>query len=31
MVFLRDYSGGAQPAFYDGFNWYTVNGRTLIQ
>jgi hypothetical protein len=30
MVFVTDASGGAQPCYYDGTHWYTVNGRTQI-
>lgn len=30
MVFVTDAPGGAQPCFYDGSNWFTVNGRTQI-
>lgn len=27
MVFVTDAPGGAQPCYYDGSNWFTVNGR----
>lgn len=27
MVFVTDAPGGAQPVYYDGSNWFTVNGR----
>jgi hypothetical protein len=30
MVYVTDASGGAQPCFYNGTNWFTVNGRTQI-
>jgi hypothetical protein len=30
MVFVIDATGGAQPCYYDGTQWYTVNGRTQI-
>ena len=30
MVFVTDASGGAQPCYYDGIHWYTVNGRTQV-
>jgi hypothetical protein len=30
MVFVTDATGGAQPCYYDGTRWYTVNGRTQI-
>ena len=30
FVFVTDASGGAQPCYYDGTYWYTVNGRTQI-
>jgi len=30
MVFVIDATGGAQPCYYDGVHWYTVNGRTQI-
>ena len=30
MVFVIDATGGAQPCYYDGTRWYTVNGRTQI-
>jgi hypothetical protein len=30
MVFVTNAPGGAQPCFYDGTNWFTVNGRTQI-
>jgi hypothetical protein len=30
MVFVTDATGGAQPCYYDGTHWFTVNGRTQI-
>jgi Collagen triple helix repeat (20 copies) len=30
MVFVTDASGGAQPCYFDGVHWYTVNGRTQV-
>ena len=30
IVFVTDAPGGSQPCFYDGTNWYTINGRTQI-
>ena len=30
MVFVTDAVGGAQPCYYDGTHWYTVNGRTQV-
>lgn len=30
MVFVTDAPGGAQPAYYDGSNWFTVDGRVQI-
>jgi hypothetical protein len=29
-VFVTNAPGGAQPCYYDGTHWYTVNGRTQI-
>jgi len=30
MVFVTDANGGAQPCYFDGVHWYTVNGRTQV-
>jgi hypothetical protein len=30
MVFVTDATGGAQPCYFNGNNWFTVNGRTQI-
>jgi hypothetical protein len=30
MVFVTDATGGAQPCYYAGTHWYTVNGRTQV-
>ena len=30
MVFVTDASGGAQPCYFDGIRWYTVNGRVQV-
>jgi hypothetical protein len=30
LVFVTNAPGGAQPCYYDGTHWYTVNGRTQI-
>jgi hypothetical protein len=30
MVYVIDATGGAQPCYYNGTNWFTVNGRTQI-
>jgi hypothetical protein len=30
MVYVTDATGGAQPCYYTGANWYTVNGRTQV-
>jgi hypothetical protein len=30
MVYVIDATGGAQPCYYDGSHWFTVNGRTQI-
>ena len=30
MVFVTNASGGAQPCYYDGSHWYTVNGRVQV-
>jgi hypothetical protein len=30
MVFVTDASGGAQPCYFDGTRWYTVNGRVQV-
>jgi hypothetical protein len=30
MVFVTDATGGAQPCYYDGSSWYTVNGRVQV-
>ena len=30
MVFVTNYSGGAQPCYFDGVHWYTVNGRVRV-
>ena len=30
MVFVTDATGGAQPCYYVGGHWYTVNGRTQV-
>jgi hypothetical protein len=30
MVYVTDASGGAQPCYFNGTNWFTVNGRTQI-
>jgi hypothetical protein len=30
LVYVTDAVGGAQPAFFNGTNWFTINGRTQI-
>ena len=30
IVFVTDATGGAQPCYYAGTHWYTVNGRTQV-
>jgi hypothetical protein len=30
MVYVIDATGGAQPCYFSGTNWFTVNGRTQI-
>ena len=30
MVFVTDATGGAQPCYFDGTHWYTVNSRTQV-
>ena len=30
MVFVINAIGGAQPCYYDGVHWYTVNGRIQV-
>jgi hypothetical protein len=30
MVYVLDATGGAQPCYFNGINWFTVNGRTQI-
>jgi hypothetical protein len=30
MVYVIDATGGAQPCFYDGTHWFTMNGRSQI-
>jgi hypothetical protein len=29
-VYVIDATGGAQPCFYDGTHWFTMNGRSQI-
>jgi hypothetical protein len=30
LVYVTDATGGAQPCFYNGTNWFTIDGRTQI-